>query len=154
MYADDTSLCCQSSNMTQLNEAINNDLQQLDTWLQGNKLSLNVDKTNSMLLCTKQKHNILKSLDEGLDLKIHENELQIVKKTKYLGVQIDNSLDWKEHIKSVSSKISRAICFLKHAKSFLHLETSNILYTGIVEPHFRYFCSVCGCARTAEIDQL
>ena len=66
--------------MTQLNEAINNDLRQLDTWLQGHKLSLNIDKTNSMFLCTKQKHNILKSLDEGLDLKIHENELQVVKK--------------------------------------------------------------------------
>ena len=71
-----------------------------------------------------------------------------------MGVQIDNSLDWKEHIKSVSSKISRAIGFLKHAKSFLPLETLKILYTGIVEPHFRYCCSVWGCAGTTEINQL
>ena len=38
MYADDTSLCYQSSNMTQLIEAINMDLKELDTLLQGNKL--------------------------------------------------------------------------------------------------------------------
>ena len=39
MYADDTSLCHQSSDLTQLEEAINRDLKQLTTWLQGNKLS-------------------------------------------------------------------------------------------------------------------
>ena len=44
MYANDTSLCYQSSDITWLNETINSDLKQLDTWLQGNKLSLNVDR--------------------------------------------------------------------------------------------------------------
>ena len=34
MYADDTSLCYQSSDMTQLSEAINNYLKIVDTWLQ------------------------------------------------------------------------------------------------------------------------
>ena len=53
MYADDTSLCHQALNMTQLNGAINNDLKRLDTWLQGNELSLNVTKTHSMLIPSK-----------------------------------------------------------------------------------------------------
>ena len=44
MYADDTSLCHQSHDLTQLNEAINSDLKKLETWLNGNKLSLNVAK--------------------------------------------------------------------------------------------------------------
>ena len=38
MYADDTSFCRQSHDLTQLNEAINTDLRELETWLQGNKL--------------------------------------------------------------------------------------------------------------------
>ena len=71
---------------------INHDLKQLDTWLQGTKLSLNVAK-KSMLVSTKQKHNSLKSRNEDLDLKIRDNELEIIKKTKYLSVQIDNSLN-------------------------------------------------------------
>ena len=61
MYADGTSLCHQALNMTQLKGAINNDLKRLDTWLRGNKLSLNVTKTHSMLIATKQKRNVLKS---------------------------------------------------------------------------------------------
>ena len=111
MYADDTSLCYQSSDIDELNEAINNNLKQLDIWLQGNKLSLNVAKTNSMLVATKQKHNILNSRNDDLDLKIRDNDLEIIKKPKYLGVQIDNSLNWKEHIKTVSTKASRALAF-------------------------------------------
>lgn len=82
MYADDTSLYNQSNDVTQLNEAMNNDLKLLDNCLQGNKLSLNVAETHSMLLTTKQKHRILEKRHEIFDLKFHGNEL-------YLGVQID-----------------------------------------------------------------
>ena len=153
MYGDDTSLCYQSSDINELNEAIDNDLKQLDIWLQSNKLSLNVAKTNSMLV-SKQKHNILKSRNEDLDLKIRDNELEIIQKAKYLGVQIDNSLNWKEHIKTVSTKVSRAVGFLKHAETFLRQETLMTLYTGIVEPQFRYCCSVWGCGGSTELNQL
>ena len=54
----------------------------------------------------------------------------------------------------MSAKVSRAVGFLKHAKSFLPKETLQTLYTGIVEPHFRYCCSVWGCADSSEINQL
>ena len=77
-----------------------------------------------------------------------------MQKTKYLGVQIDNKLYWKEHIKTVSSKVSRAIGFLKHAKSFLPEKTLRTMYTGIVEPHFHYCCSVWGCCGLTEINHL
>ena len=89
-----------------------------------------------------------------MKLKIRNDELDIVQKTKYLGVQIDNKLDWKEHIKTVSSKVSRAIGLLKHAKSFLPENTLRTMYTGIVEPHFRYCCSVWGCCGLTEINWL
>ena len=60
MYADDMSLCYQALDIKNLNNAINNDLMQLDSWLKGNRLSLNVAKTNCMLIATKQKHSHLK----------------------------------------------------------------------------------------------
>ena len=61
MYADDTSLCHQSSDIAQLNKAINSDLAQVEKWLKGNKLSLNVMKTHSMLISTKPKHKTLEN---------------------------------------------------------------------------------------------
>ena len=83
-YGDDTSLCYQSSHINVLNEAINSDLKQMDTWLRGNKLSWNVARTNSMLYSTKQRHNILRSRNEDLDLKVRENELEIIQKQNTL----------------------------------------------------------------------
>ncbi len=154
MYADDTSLCHQASDITQLNEAMNNDLKQLDIWLQGNKLSLNVAKTHSMLVTTKQKSNILKGSNQNLELKIRDNELDVAQKTKYLGVQIDCSLDWKEQIKSISGKVSRAVGFLKYSKKYLPRETLVTLYRSLVEPHFRYCCSVWGCCGSTGKNQL
>ena len=54
---------------------------------------------------------------------------------------------WDEQIKSVQAKVSRSLGFLKYAKTFLPKTVLCKLYRGIVEPHFRYCCSVWGsCA--------
>ena len=42
MYEDDTSISYSSRSVTDLTNAINSDLQDLSTLLQGNKLTLNV----------------------------------------------------------------------------------------------------------------
>ena len=89
-----------------------------------------------------------------MKLKIQGIELEVVQNTKYLGVQVDNTLDWQDDIKTISSKVSRAIGFLKHARSFLSEETPRTLYTGIVEPYFCDCFSVWGCCGAAEISQL
>ena len=53
---------------------------------------------------------------------------------KCLGIQIDNQLKWKEHIASVSLKVSRAAGMIKYAKKLLPKETLKLLYRGLVEP--------------------
>ena len=107
-----------------------------------------------MLICSKSKHRSIKSSDEKFDPKIRGKSLAIVEKTKYLGVQIDQNLDWKEHIRYVASKVSRAIGFLKYAKSLVPSTTLINLHKSIVEPHFRYCCSVWGCCNSTEKSRL
>ena len=119
MYADDTSLCHKPNDITQLNKAINNVLWQWDTWLQCNKLSMNVAMTSFMHITTNQKRNILIDTNLSLELNVWENKLEIVERAKHLGVQIDRSLDWKEQIKAVSVMVSRDFGFLTHAKNCL-----------------------------------
>ena len=135
MYADDTGLYLRGATLAQLNETINKDLANLDHWLKGNKLSLNVVKTVSMNILFRQKHQGI--LGE-LDLKIRDKNIQNVKETKYLGLKIDRHLTWQKHVDTISRKVSRAIGVLKHAKQFLPLNILKNLYRNIVEPHFRY----------------
>ena len=154
MYADDTSLSLQNHSMSQLNRALNQDLLALDKWLRGNKLSLNVAKTHSMVISTKRKLAILKNQAEQLHLHIRHNDLDVVQCTKYLGVHIDNTLDWKNHIQEVSKKISRSLGLIRYAKRFLPFESLKNLYTGLVDPHFRYCCAVWGVCGLTELQQL
>ena len=77
IYADDTNLCYQSHDLTRLNEIINGDLKKLDTWLQGNKLSLNAAKSRSLLIPSRQRHNILQIQNEDLELTTRDHELKV-----------------------------------------------------------------------------
>ena len=105
------------SEFKDLNETINNHLRDLDILLRGTKLSLNLAEAQGMLVYTKNKHKALERTREGLCLQIRGKDLALVEKTKYLGVRVDNSLDWKEHINSISAKVSRAIGLVKYAKN-------------------------------------
>ena len=93
MYADDTSIYRCSKDMPQLNKEINEDLEKLDEWLIGNKLSLNIAKTYSMLSASQQKHKSLSRSDIRFEPKIRGKEIEIHSKAKYLGVQIDDQLE-------------------------------------------------------------
>ena len=50
--------------------------------------------------------------------------------------------------------VSRGLGILKHAKKCLPFSDLTGLYTSSIEPHFRYCCSVWGCAGTTEINRL
>ena len=59
--------------------------------------------------------------------------------------------------KAVRSRISRSLGFLKYAKKLLPKHTLCQMYRGIVEPHFRYCCSVlgsCGDSRLLMLQKL
>ena len=137
-----------------LNTALNEELRKLDRWLQGNKLSVNVAKIRSMLITTKQTNKYLMASSQALQPSIREEHIEVICNSKYLGVQIDENLTWKNKIKSVTENDSRAIGFLKYAKHFLLEAIVKTLYTSIVGPHFQYCCSVWGCCNSSDIFQL
>jgi len=102
MYADDTSLCFKFKYLSRKNGALNEDPSRLDAWLISNELSLNVAKNQSMLVSTKAKRKVIDKSNLNLQMKINGTELEVVSKIKYLGVLLDNSRDWKDHVRAVS----------------------------------------------------
>ena len=71
-----------------------------------------------MLVSTKAKRNTLDRWNQNPQVQIHGTELEVVSKIRYLGVKLDNSLDWKDQVRAVSSKVSSVIGLLKYAKKF------------------------------------
>ena len=98
MYADDTTIAYSSNNNEDLYDNLNRDLNCLKQWLRGNKLSLNVSKTQAMVVGSLPN---LKKISEGKvqppSFAIGDSQIEIVEKTKYLGIQLDQHLVWDEH---------------------------------------------------------
>ena len=54
MYADDTSLTLASNDIEHINYCLNHDLSNVYEWLSANKLTLNMTKTEFMLIASRQ----------------------------------------------------------------------------------------------------
>ena len=72
------------------------EMNEIHKWLNTNKLSINTTKTKLILFRARNK----KQLTE-IDIKINDQSIEQVKCTKFLGVLIDETLTWNNHIRSV-----------------------------------------------------
>ena len=59
MYADDTNVTFSAVSIPDLESQINSELKYIDRWLKANKLSLNVAKTEFMVISSRQKLQFL-----------------------------------------------------------------------------------------------
>ena len=87
LFADDTTLFCSSKNLQELTAIVNNELGNIMQWLNANKLSLNIDKTNFMLFRPKGKNEFC------LSIHICGTNIIEVDSAKFLGIVIDNRLN-------------------------------------------------------------
>ena len=78
--------------LNQKTELVNADLKHLFNWLNANKTSLNVKKTEMVIFKSKQK-----KLEGDLKIKLCVKRLYPTESVKYLGVKIDANLTWQHH---------------------------------------------------------
>ena len=92
MYADDTNISYSSKSIEDLTETLNNELKCLKEWLQGNKLSLNVIKTQAMVIGSRP--NLKKIGENTVDspaFVIDDSPVELVDSIKYLGAKLTNT---------------------------------------------------------------
>ena len=100
LFADDAVFTGTQELPIQLEKIVNEELSKIDEWTTVNELSIYYEKSNCMIL-TKKKINHL------FDIKIGTTPIDQKAHTKYLGVILDNQLNWKEHVKHLTSKLTR-----------------------------------------------
>lgn len=99
VYADDTVLLQADPNPIALEHKVNKDLTALQTWINGNRLTLNAKKTEYIIFNQKNKKEIL------LNIKIDAMQITQTKTAKYLGLTMDDKLQWEKHAETVASKL-------------------------------------------------
>ena len=131
LFADDTNIYCESSDLLNTQKIVNEGLRKVRKWLEANRLALNIDKANFVLFHSSQ-HN----LTEHIVLKIGNKGLKQESHVCFLGLLLDPTLSWKFHISELSKKLARtAVCFFLQDQSLCSTRHTNALC---------YFCSIFG----------
>ena len=102
LFADDTALFLSNDNLKTLNKDVNYELLNIEALLNANKLSLNDSKTKYLLIKPKTKTSQLCKFA----VTIKGIELEKCQSAKYLGIILDENLNWKPHIQFLGKKKS------------------------------------------------
>ena len=73
---------------------------------------------------------------------------------KFLGVMVNQSLSWSNHIDLVSSRASKGLSLLRRIAWFLLKHVLCCFYNGYILPHLTYADAVWGSCTCAESDRL
>ena len=140
------------SNVSTLQQNINNELFNISNWFKLNKLSINLNKTEFMVLTTKQNKPELKvSIDNN---SIKQSIIHSSNHIKYLGVLIHDNLNWKQQIKEQCSKVVRGTWALNQVKHFVDEQTLRSVYHCLIYSHLQYCISSWGTASKSTLAPL
>ena len=108
-------------------------MKNLTNWLNANKICLNVSKTEVVLFKSSRKLT-----DVPLKLKLNGKRLYPTNSVKYLGINIDENLNWKQQISDIAIKWNKANGILSKLRYFIDKKTLKSIYHAIFEPHLYY----------------
>ena len=94
MFADDTSLTATGESSVEIEYKSGVEIQNVKTWLDANKLTLNNSKTEYMLIGSVKR---LKQIKNDPIIKIRDHKIKRVYKRRVLGLEIDDKLQWTKH---------------------------------------------------------
>ena len=147
LFADDSNLFYSHSNPNHLLSTINLELRNVLEWVNANKLSLNILKTNYMLFS-----NTLRDLPG--DILIDGTPLTKVSSSRFLGLTFDDKLNWKSHTLNICKTISRNIGIMNKLKYFFPSSTLCTLYFSLVLPYLNYCIMAWGNSSQFHIDKI
>ena len=148
-FADDTSLLCHNTQLKELNKNVNEDLTHLVHWLRANKISLNASKTE-LVIFKKQNQGFTKHLN----FRLSGQKLTPTKTTEYLGIILDENLNWDHHLSRLRTKLSNAVGILSKLRYYLDFTTLRSVYFALFESHLNYCLPCLGHTKVEQINQL
>lgn len=149
MYADDTNVFITGKEVADLERTMNTEIKKVVTWLRANELSLNVAKTHAMVFSNR---SIV--TNHAFAIQINDATIEIVHKTKFLGVMVDNKLSFGEHINYIHGKLSKGLGIIKKARSVLNKITLTNLYYTFLYPYLSYCNIIWGRAAKKHLQKL
>ena len=137
LYADDTTLVSTLENLEHGITLLNWKMQlivnsKISSWLVSNMLVLNVAKSKLMLFFKSPKR------PPKLTLSINGDIIEQVEEINFLGITVDQNVNWDTHITKISIKLARVIGILHKLKRNFLQHILRTIYNSSIHPHCNY----------------
>ena len=150
LYADDTVVYFSDDNIDNIQTKLSNDLHSIYEWMCLNKLTINFDKTVSLLIGSRH----MLSRHDKLNICINGTPIQQVDHVKYLGFIVDNKLKWDIHVENLCKKARKLVNYLARLRYFINESNLNVIYKAIILPLFDYADIILDSSANKYIKQL
>ena len=79
-------------------------------------------------------------------IKLGNQQILQLRNTKFLGIYIDDGLEWGDHINHITKKIASGADVLQAVKRYLSLDNMKSLYHSLIHSHLTYGTIIWGSA--------
>ena len=122
LFADGTSFILTSYDANELRRKANEVFNVINKWFHSNSLTLNYNKTYFLQFQTKINNQNNTQISH-----INEN-IAIIKSMKFLGLTVDTTLNWKNHISDIKIRLNKACYAIRSIKPFMSLTILKSTY--------------------------
>ena len=147
LFADDTTVLISNHDFNSLVSNSNFVLGKINDWTINNRLTLNVSKTVALYFSNRGSNG-----DQNIVL--GGESVSVVNNCKFLGVFLDNRLNFVSHIQYIYNKISKHSGILYRIKNNLTLEAKLSYYYAFIYPYLSYNVCVWGSTYSTHLQPL
>lgn len=149
LFADDTALFYPHVDANTIVNFMTQDLVTLSKYFSSNLLSLNVSKTKYMIF-----HSVRKKVDQHRQVLLNSSPIEEVKSFKYLGLILDSTLSWVDHIKHIERKVTSLCGILRRVSYFVSRNILLKFYFAHIHSSFSYLTLTWGRASKSSLRSL
>lgn len=132
LYADDISVLIPCHNEVNLHETLDTALTDIITWLSDHNLQINFNKTKLMQFKPNQKRKL------EIDYTYKNNKIECTDTFCLLGINIDSAVNWKEHVNTIRTKLSKFTYALYELKKVTDIKTAICAYYAYAHSILQY----------------
>lgn len=132
LFADDTTVMVKGNDLSSYEESINKALADINLWTSSNNLNINLSKT---LFIQFQSYN---AQTRPISVNFNNTDLTNCNDTTFLGLRIDQHLNWKLHVDLVCSKLDSFIFAIRKLRMTVSVEAAITAYHGYASSLLNY----------------
>ena len=145
IFADDSNVFYSSTSIDDVERVMNEELNHIFQYCDANKLSVNINKTNFMVITSNKRRVREIQLIRNIKQKNH---------IKYLGIYIDKNLSWDQQISHVNNKLAKNTGIINKLRYYVDLRMLKQLYFTLIYPYINYGLMSWGNAYTSKLKKL